>query len=191
MPSGGVRDVKLDRNKQYSVQDIINFAETLFFENKAICVFGETSQLNYKLGYYDGTVIKKFLDFQGNPSDLWKYFSERGITLSRHNIYFITEMSDQCETVVDNMDVDNIDDVIIKYLDINTSKYSGNISTCEKTMRDIYEKLINNGNEVQYSQFNPIDFGYPISTVEKDGNVLLNICVDQNLKKNYKFRVLK
>lgn len=68
---------------------------------------------------------------------------------------------------MDNIN-DLLDDVIIKYLDISTLKYTGSISTCEKSIRDIYEKLINTGTKVEYSEFNPVDFGYPISTIEKN-----------------------
>ena len=79
-------------------------------------------------------------------------------------------------------------DVEILYLYQKESEYTGELSTTALNKDNLYHRLRSQHDlDVEISEFDPLDYGYGICSIIKNGKELLNVYLDENGKRVFEY----
>ena len=106
-PVGGIKTVQMDKNKNYSLDDVKKIAADAM-KSDVNKYYWEDSEIN--IGNYNNEIYTEFTDDKGNKCDFWK-FSEKVKTKNRHlKLYLYTkklEISELGEQVNESTKLQN------------------------------------------------------------------------------------
>lgn len=89
-PTGGIKELVLNSDHEYSVSDIVQLGIKTFTEKK---LEGLLQWSEVKLGTFAGKVYENF-DVDGSPGHLFKYFADKKISLCRAKLYLLSTLTD-------------------------------------------------------------------------------------------------
>lgn len=187
--AGGIRILKLELSKNYSVRDVIEEAKNIFLCEKTL--ERHKSTLQYHLSYNDGTIISSFTNLNDEPCDLWTFYKCRGLVPYRSNLYLLTKDETNTVDIKKDSSVDSLDvpaNITVLYHDIKVSKYTKLPSVMEKDKTTLFEELPEDlKNTITFEEFDPIDYGYSISSISKGDKIFLQIYIKQDRSRLFTF----
>lgn len=199
-PLGGVRRLKLDESSFYSADRIREMAAERFADSLK-------DRYDVQLGLFDGQVISEFELPSGKPCDLWDYCRAFNTTPYRLNLFILTTPRDDFltdrridradekltrsrrRTKIRNGEYVPRDDVQVLYHYVRVSKYSGEMSCTECRKRDLHAYFLEEqfGDGPAIERFDPLDYGYSISRIEKDDRILMQIDIGSDSSRSFHF----
>ncbi|XP_031778120.1 uncharacterized protein LOC116416020 isoform X2 [Nasonia vitripennis] len=199
-PFGGVRRLKLDESSFYSADRIREMAAERFADSLK-------DRYDVQLGLFDGQVISEFELPSGEPCDVWDYCRARNTTPYGLNLFILTSPRDDfltdrridCaeekltrarrRTKIRNGEYVPRDDIYVLYHYVRVSKYSGEMSCTECRKRDLHTYFLEEqfGDGPAIEQFDPLDYGYGISRIEKDDQILMQIGIESDSSRSFHF----
>ena len=141
--NGNSRELQLDHNKVFTVQDIIKLG-IKEYENDQVAKF-TLENCEVKLGFYSGSIIEGFNLANGTECGLWDYLAYKNIN-GRINLYLhSSENEDFADKLIDLWDNEDIED-----------KNSDDVS-CSPPKRMALSNITNTSNDSNIAHVESLD----------------------------------